>query len=62
MRRAVRLWAKNLSGLCDTELYSDGPGKPYELRKLPRKQSVLLEPSRIPERRRARYKEVFPRC
>ena len=48
----------NRSGFCESELYSDGPGKPYQVRKLTAKQPVMLPPDRIPEAWRARYEKV----
>jgi hypothetical protein len=53
----VRLGLNRL-GFCESELYSDRPGQPYQLRKLAAKQPVVLPPDRIPEAWRARYEKV----
>jgi S1-C subfamily serine protease len=43
------------SGQCSSELYSAGPNKPYQTRRLIGKEPVLLPPARIPEAWRSRY-------
>jgi S1-C subfamily serine protease len=48
----------NRSGSCESELYSDGPRQPYQVRKLAAKQPVVLPLDRIPEAWRARYEKV----
>jgi hypothetical protein len=48
----------NRSGFCESELYSDGPRQPYQVRKLAAKQPVVLPLDRIPEAWRARYEKV----
>jgi S1-C subfamily serine protease len=48
----------NQSAFCDSELYSEGPGKPYQLRRLPGREPVLLRSERMPEAWRTRYQKV----